>query len=410
MNLLLSAYSCDPGRGSEQEVGWGWACSHTDAGNNVTVATQDRYLHRLTGAAADIYGENAPFFLGSGLGRAGRWLRRVAGGLGERLYYLAWQHLLAESLRKMEMPKPDLAQHVTYATCWSGSALRHFDVPYIWGPVGGGDDIPIRFWAGLGLRGVLEEAARIAVHWIAGLLPGVRATAREARLALAATPATAHVLRRLGAQRVEILSQAALSQQEFAGLGHRVGASGPVRLLLAGELVRRKGVHLALNALSRTAFDKTWHLDIIGDGRDRPFLETLTQRLGFADYVTFQGPLPRPELLSAMCRSDILLNFSLRDSASLVCVEAMAAELPVICLDLGGPGYLVPDAAGLKLDATSPDQVARDGAVAIDTLLGDPVRRRAMGRAGRQHVEANLTWPARHARLTALLHAAGLVS
>lgn len=409
MRLLLSAYSCDPGRGSEQEIGWGWACSHAEAGHTVTVATQDKYLARLNSAAASRR-NGAPHFLGLGLGRTARWLRRLSGGFGERLYYLIWHQRLAERLHAMGTPKFDLAQHVTYATCWSGSALRHLDIPYIWGPVGGGDDIPIRFWRGLGPRGVLEEAFRIAMHWIAGRLPGVRATARGARLALAATPATARVLRKLGASHVEILSQAALSQQEFVGLQHSSEAGGPVRLLLAGELVRRKGVHLALTALSQSACSQAWHLDIIGDGRDRSFLEQLTRRLGLAARVTFHGPRPRPELLAAMCRADILLNFSLRDSASLVCVEAMAAELPVICLDLGGPGYLVPDTAGLKLPATSPQQVARDGAQAIDTLLGDPARRREMGRAGRLHVAANLTWPARHARLTALMRSASLVS
>src|SRR2546430_4418443 len=44
---------------------------------------------------------------------------------------------------------------------------------------------------------------------------------------------------------------------------------------------------------------------------------------------------------------------SLHDSGGWVCLEAMAAGRPVICLDLGGPGYQVTEESGIKIDRKS---------------------------------------------------------
>ena len=38
--ILLSAYSCEPNRGSESEVGWCWALSLANQGNEVFVVTR----------------------------------------------------------------------------------------------------------------------------------------------------------------------------------------------------------------------------------------------------------------------------------------------------------------------------------------------------------------------------------
>jgi hypothetical protein len=41
MNVLLSAYACMPGWGSEPGNGWNWAMHLSERGMNVTVLTDD---------------------------------------------------------------------------------------------------------------------------------------------------------------------------------------------------------------------------------------------------------------------------------------------------------------------------------------------------------------------------------
>ena len=40
MKILLSAYTCEPNKGSEPEVGWKWATELSKIGNNVYVITR----------------------------------------------------------------------------------------------------------------------------------------------------------------------------------------------------------------------------------------------------------------------------------------------------------------------------------------------------------------------------------
>ena len=50
----------------------------------------------------------------------------------------------------------------------------------------------------------------------------------------------------------------------------------------------------------------------------------------------------------------MLIHPSLHDSGGWVCLEAMAAGRPVICLDLGGPGLQVTEKTGIKVKASTP--------------------------------------------------------
>jgi len=76
---------------------------------------------------------------------------------------------------------------------------------------------------------------------------------------------------------------------------------------------------------------------------------------------------------------------SLSEGISLTLLEAMAAELPVVATDVGGNREVVVNGkTGFLVPAQSPQELAD----AIIKLLRNPDLARAMGRAGRQRVEA----------------------
>jgi glycosyltransferase involved in cell wall biosynthesis len=82
----------------------------------------------------------------------------------------------------------------------------------------------------------------------------------------------------------------------------------------------------------------------------------------------------------------------LHESGSWVCLEAMGAGRPVICLDLGGPAFHVTDETGIKVPATSPQQAVSDLAAAMLRLAQDPTQRFRLGQAGRRRVAAQFDW------------------
>lgn len=415
MRILISAYSCAPHKGSEAEVGWGWAQAHAAAGHEVVVVTRAGNLPAIARAEKCGDASARPRFIGFDGGSWGPMMKRWGGEIGGRLYYAWWQVALRRALERgafglaEAVGEADVVQHVTVAKSWAASALRQAAPPFVWGPVGGGDDVPLRFWLGLGFRGALEEAGRSLMRAIAERLPAVRQTARSCRLALAATPATARRLKRLGAREVAVLSQAALGPADLERLAaERRDASGPLRLLVVGELVRRKGVHLVLGALAQVGEGTDWRLDVLGEGRERAWLQRRATHLGLAGRVSFHGQLSRPLALAALREAHVLIQASLRDSAGMACVEGMAAGVVVVCLDQGGPGFLVPSHAGIKVPAMRPRDVERDLASAIRRLHDDREELGRLSGAAAQYARDELSWPARQRRFMTALDRAGL--
>ena len=102
-----------------------------------------------------------------------------------------------------------------------------------------------------------------------------------------------------------------------------------------------------------------------------------------------------------MCIRD-RVHPSLHDSGGWVCLEAMAAGRPVVCLDLGGPGLAVTSATGIKVPADSPEQVIRDLASAFGQLASAPALRARLSLGARNSVEAHFNWNKKGLILTQL--------
>ena len=144
--------------------------------------------------------------------------------------------------------------------------------------------------------------------------------------------------------------------------------------LYVGRLLYWKGLHLALRALAevrRTA--PLVRLTIIGDGPDRAWLESVAEDAGVMDMVDWHAAKPHVEV-SLQFRENLALLFpSLHDSGGMVVLEALAAGVPVVSLDLGGPGAILTEACGIlvKAQQTSEALVVASLAQAIILLASD---------------------------------------
>lgn len=391
LRILISAYACGPGEGSEPGVGWHWvrqaARFHevwviTRANNQPAI---DRALAAEPLPCARFIYYDLP-----------RWLRFwKAGQRGVRLYYCLWQLGAYSLCKKLHRQVGfDLVHHLTFGVYWLPTFLALLPAPFVWGPVGGAESAPVVLSASLGLRGAVFEVLRGLVRKLGEWNPLAPITARRAALALAKTRETAKRLEALGCREVVVLSEAGLSEEEIQQLGGmRLRHRGPFRVISLGRLVYWKGFALGLKAFARFCRShpesEYW---IIGDGPERRRLEKLSRNLGVAERVIFWRQMPRARVLEQLARCDLLLHPSLHDSGGWVCLEAMAAGRPVICLDLGGPALQVTEETGIKVRAGSPGQVVRDLAEALIRVANEPALRLRMGEAARLRVRRHFTW------------------
>lgn len=395
MKVLVSAYACEPGKGSEPGVGWNWVRQIVGFADEVWVITRANNRPVIEKALKETPLPNVHWVYFD-LPRWARFWKK--GQRGVHLYYYLWQvgiYFLARRLHRKV--KFDLIHHVTFGNYWMPSFLALLPVPFIWGPVGGGESAPKPFYRTFSWRGRMHEYLRSFARWFGEHDPFVRMTARRAALALATTHETAGRVKNLGAFRVEVMSQVALPAEEIHQLAAVPAHTGnPFRLLSLGRLLHWKGFHLGLRAFARFVreFPRSEYW-IVGDGPERRNLERLARELGVADRVRFWGALPRAEALKKLAECDVLVHPSLHDSGGWVCAEAMAAGRPVICLDLGGPALQVTEETGFKIPARTPEQAVREMAEAMLRLARDPELRLRMGEAARRLVREEFSWERR---------------
>lgn len=390
MKVLLCAYACEPGKGSEPGIGWSLA-RHLATHHEVWVLTR---ANNRAAIEAELARDPVPClrFVYHDLPSWGRFWKR--GERGVQFYYYLWQLTAIPLVRGLHQEVGfDVVQHVTFGKYWAPSAMAFLKgVPFVWGPVGGGESAPLVFWSTLGLRGFLYEVARNLARFLGELDPLVRLTARRATLVLAATPETAERLGRLGARRIEVMNQVALSEGEIDALGELPPPGpGPIKFLSAGRLLAWKGFHLGLMAFAKSGLESAEYW-IIGDGPERKRLEALARRLGVAERVRFFGKLPREDVLRLLAQAHALVHPSLHDSGGWVCLEAMAAGRPVICLELGGAATQVTEETGFKGSAGSPEQAVEDMARAMLRLAQDPDLCHRMGHAAQRRVWEAFSW------------------
>jgi len=174
---------------------------------------------------------------------------------------------------------------------------------------------------------------------------------------------------------------------------------------MAGSPVWRKGpdlfVHVAWH-LCRLRPERTVRFRWIGaaGSADEPDLRTPladVARLGLESVVEF---VPATELVFDHLRaSDVFLLTSREDASPLVCLEAAAVGLPVVCFDTGQSGANVgPDGA---LVIRYPDVPAMAAALAV--LADDPDEAHRRGRAGQVRVRERHDIAVAGAQLAALI-------
>lgn len=332
MKVLLSAYACEPGKGSEPEVGFRTLMAVAQE-HDVWVVTRRNNLPSLSEALEDhpfrerihLIGHDVPGILMK---------HKKKSRLLSHVYYDRWQTALSQLVVDLEKQVGfDVAHHVTFASYWTRAGIAAVSAPKVWGPVGGGVTTPLRLYGQLGVRGLLEESARSLIRPLYARMPWIRRIQESAAVVLVQNPETGS---RISSNRPPIVLPNALAA-EMPNLAAPVIRSRDV--VTVGRLEPWKGTHLAIRAFA-AAETRDSHLLVIGDGHELPRLQRLAAMLDVDDSVDFVGHIPRGRTLEFVARARVMVHAAIHEEAGWAVSEALSYGTPVICIDRGGPPIL----------------------------------------------------------------------
>jgi glycosyltransferase involved in cell wall biosynthesis len=386
--VLLSAFACEPFKGSEPEVGWQWAMQLARF-HDVTVLTQTQYRAPIERAVKSLpAAQPRPSFIYFDLPP---WMQKFAKpSVGLRIYYVLWQKSARAFVSQQHRENPfDVLQHVSYAAFRYPSVIWGHGVPCIWGPVGGIESIPASLLPWDHPASFIAEIFR-NISNVVQASPFLKLPKRAAASdkILVPTREMQQALTKLGFES-QLMPTIGLQTKELPYKHHRP-SEGPLRILYVGKIITLKGIDLALKALSTSGTNAT--LTLIGTGNYLDAAKHLTQKLGLEKRVEFRGQIPREQVLAIYPEFDVMLFPSLHDTGGFSVIEAMFNELPVICLDCGGPAVAVRDGTGIRVPVNTRRRVTEALAAAIRLYDKDRALLLTHGRAARESILEHYDW------------------
>ncbi len=223
----------------------------------------------------------------------------------------------APTLRHLREFKPDLV-HAHFAVpsgALAFAATRLFRVPYVITAHLG--DVP---------GGVPEQTAGL----FAVLNPLIRPIWRGAA---EITAVSAHVAQMAAAAygRTPIVIPNGVSLGNRPPTPEKVVA--PAKMIFVGRFNPQKNLPFLIRVL-RDLSGLQWTLELIGDGAERPALETMVRSADLADRVRFSGWLPREQVENRLAQADIFVLPSTVEGQSVAALEAARAGLAVVGSDI----------------------------------------------------------------------------
>lgn len=380
MKVLISAYTSDPGKGSENLRSWNWAQLYLRLGHEVWLFTSewgrpnieahlkahpDQKLHPVYVQVPDLVEKLDK--------KRGMW---------HYVRYMYWQWAASRVAKKVDKSVNfDLVHHISWGSIQQGSGMWKLKKRMIFGPVGGGQHSPEAFkryffneWGSVEMRRKTISDLFIRFN------PYCRKTLRKSDLVWVANHETQEIAEQLGAKRVAYLTDTNLDPQTLPQTYPDRAPSEVFRIVWVGRLLTRKGLLLTLEALAAVRKDLPWQLTIVGDGDQGPMIPGWLKELGIEDKVNWLGHQPFSEVRKAYLSHDLFMFTSLRDSSADQFIEAMSHGIPILTLDMHGGRVIVPDHGGIKVQVDTPEATRKRLTDAVEYLYDHPEARLKLGR------------------------------
>nr|BAL53459.1 glycosyl transferase family 1 [uncultured Chloroflexota bacterium] len=393
--ILLSAFACAPGYGSEPNVGWE-TVRQVSRCHQVWVLTHPANRPYIEKAVSEQNLSNAQFVYLA----LPAWLEAIAWKSGfHQIYYMLWQWKVSRAARRLHRCiQFDIAHHVTYVNSWIAPGLVGAGLPFIWN-AGTRAKTPWPFLQEMSWRERIREINRNLAIKTIGMI-SAKSVQGRVKYILSSSPQQDWGYN-LPLVPFTIGGLNAAELHELAIIPMRTAV--PFRLASIGRFEGWKGFGMGLRAFARIhrIYPKSEYW-LVGNGTETPYLRRLASESGVENAVKFLPWQPRERLWQLLKEIDVLVHPSLHEQFGYVILEAMAAGRPVICVDVGGPSLLVEEEFGFKIPVSNPKQVVDELVNALHQLITQPEKRLQMGKNARRTALEKWSWEIVGERLLAL--------
>ena len=391
MNYLISAYSVNPYKGSEDSIGWNWVLQYEKnykKGDRIILLTK-KFNEKDTRRGLKEFNIQHVELIIVDVPDALNWFREKHSAF-HHMYYILWQHW-AWLWVKHSGIRFDVIHHVTMNDYRIPSELyKAKGAKVIWGPMGGAQVTPkpLKVYEKNQLVASFREFVNKSCSWN----PFYKKALRSYYKIYCINNETQKQISCIVGKDVPLMPELAL-RDEYKNLPIRKGNNDILKIVFVGRLIGKKGIAFLVDALSLMPTDMNWELLIFGDGDDHALIEKQIADSGIGKNVKLMGNRPLNQIAEAYQQADVFVLPSLRETSGNVLLEAMAYAVPIVAFDTSFCRLLKEVDCGVFVNTDQAlEGIKEDWCKAIVTLGQDKELAKQMGLNGYKYVNSKLTW------------------
>lgn len=391
MNYLISAYSVNPYKGSEDSIGWNWVLQYEKnykEGDRIILLTK-KFNEKDTRRGLKEFNIQHVELVIVDVPNALNWFREKHSAF-HHIYYILWQHW-AWLWVKHSGIRFDVIHHVTMNDYRIPSEMYKAEgAKVIWGPMGGAQVTPrsLKVYEKNQLVASFREFVNKSCSWN----PFYKKALRSYYKIYCINNEIQKQISRIVGKDVPLMPELAL-RDEYKNLPIRKGKNDILKIVFVGRLIGKKGIAFLVDALSLMPTDMDWELLIFGDGDDRALIEKQIADSGIGKNVKLMGNRPLNQIAEAYQQADVFVLPSLRETSGNVLLEAMAYAVPIVAFDTSFCRLLKEVECGVFINTDQAlEGIKEDWCKAIVTLGQDKELAKQMGMNGYKYVNSKLTW------------------
>lgn len=395
LKVLINAYACSPGKGSEPGMAWNWV-SNLAKFCELYIITEGEFREKIEAVTHTLeQGNNMHFYYNP----VSDEIRKMCWNQGDwRFYkhYRRWQwktYLMAKDICSKEnidvLHQLNMIGFREPGYLWKLS--KESGVPFVWGPVGGLKQFPLAYLHGAGWKmNLFNRLKNVLNIWQLKHDKHVDEAFNTARVIISSIPDSYRAIKKHKGLDSVVIPETGCFLSEDIPIERF--DSEAFHVMWVGKFDFRKQLSLALQSLA-AADNPHIILDVYGNGTKLQTDEAmkLAQTLGIGDRVVWHGKQSNGVVMEAMRRSQLFLFTSVSEDTSTVVLEAISNRLPVVCFDACGMAAVIDEKVGRKIPLTYPLQSVRDFAMALNDMDHDRKTLKQMSENCKQR-QLELSW------------------
>lgn len=375
LKILINAYACSPGMGSEPGMAWNWV-SNLAKFCELYIITEGEFRKKIEEVVPTLeQGKNMHFYYNP----VSDEIRKMCWNQGDwrfYKYYREWQwktYLMAKEICSSEhidvLHQLNMIGFREPGYLWKLS--KESDVPFVWGPIGGLKQFPLAYLQGAGLKMKLFNRLKNILNvWQLKHEKRVDEALKTARLLISSIPDSYRAIKKYkGLESIVIPETGCFLSEDIST--DRFDEK-ELHVMWVGKFDFRKQLPLALRAIA-IANNPNIVLEIYGGGSDEQIASAkrVADLLGITEKVVWHGNQPNDVVMNAMHKAQVFFFTSVSEDTSTVVLEAVSNRLPVLCFDACGMAAVIDDKVGRKVALSNPAQSAADFAKQLNDLEHD---------------------------------------